>query len=222
MTVVTHHPVVVHLEGIVVGLLAIDIDLTAFHLKSVMLISLDRTLIYSDVIHSELDGSTLLRNPYRTVVVACPTSHGIKRIEHVVLKFRCELYALHYSLVCSESLCRMLCQRHVAILVQTRQVFHADAQVLHHLIRNRLVELHIICILHIVRFFVWLAVKINDMVLYLKSHSRQTHTTLHIVLTTVGRTAYYLSELLGIACHIVSTCLIYMLEIVVSLLRIHL
>ena len=186
-----------------------------------MLVSLDGALVDGDVLHVELDCGTFLRNPDRSVVVACPSGHGVERIEDVVLQFRCKSYALHYCLVCREGLCRTLCQRHIAVLVQAGQVFHADAQLLHHFVGDGLVELHLVCVLHVVWLLVRLAVKIYNVVLYLQGHSRQTHAALHVVLAAVGGAGYYLAELLRVCCHILSSCVIYMLEVVVALLRIH-
>jgi hypothetical protein len=50
MTVVTHHPIVIHLKGILLGFLAIDDYLTVLHLKGIALVCTDRTLVNGDII----------------------------------------------------------------------------------------------------------------------------------------------------------------------------
>ena len=51
MTVIAHHPVVVHLESIRVSESSIDIDLSVLYLQIVVLIDLNWTLIDSDILH---------------------------------------------------------------------------------------------------------------------------------------------------------------------------
>ena len=187
-----------------------------------MLIGTYRALIDGDVVHVELYRSSLLRNPDWSVVVACPSCHGVERIQDVVLHLRCQLDALHQCLVGGECLCCTLCKRHVSVGVEASEIFHADAEFLHQVVADRLVELHVICILHILRFLVRLAVEVNDAVLYLQSHSRQSHAALHVVLAAVGGSADDVSELLWRCSHIVVSCLVNLLEIVVFLLGCHL
>ena len=50
MTVITHHPVIVHLERLTVGLLAVDEDLSVLHLQVVTLIDTDWTVIDGDIL----------------------------------------------------------------------------------------------------------------------------------------------------------------------------
>ena len=70
--VVTHHPVVVHLEGILVSLFAVDEYLAVLHLKVVALVSAYRAFIDGNIVQVELDALALCGNPHRSVVVACP------------------------------------------------------------------------------------------------------------------------------------------------------
>ena len=44
VAVVTHHPVVVHLKGVAVGGLAVDVDLVALHFQVVQLVCMDDAL----------------------------------------------------------------------------------------------------------------------------------------------------------------------------------
>ena len=61
MTVVAHHPVVIHLESIAVGKSSIDIDLSVFHLQIVVFIGTNGTLIDGDILHIELHCGPLFR-----------------------------------------------------------------------------------------------------------------------------------------------------------------
>ena len=89
----------------------------------------------------------------------------------------------------------MLRQRQIAQRVQARQVFHRDAEVIHHFFGNGLLQFHTIGVLHILRFLIGLAVEINDVVADFKCLSGQSHAAFHVVLTTVCRTGDDLSIL---------------------------
>ena len=112
MTVVAHHPVVVHLEGITVRLLTIDKDLAIAHLQVVMLIHLDRTLIDGQVIQRQLNTLALLRNPNRTIVIARPALHHVLRIDLVRSVINLWSNCLHQVLSALQQLSRFLGQRH--------------------------------------------------------------------------------------------------------------
>ena len=73
--------------------------------------------------------------------------------------------------------------------VKAHEVFHGYAQLLHEVVIERLLELDMIGILHIIWFLVGLAVEIYDAIFYLKGLSRQSHTSLDIILATVGGTS---------------------------------
>ena len=45
VAVVAHHPVVVHLEGVAVGQLTVDVDLVAFRLQVVEFVGVDDALV---------------------------------------------------------------------------------------------------------------------------------------------------------------------------------
>ena len=55
VTVVTHEPVVVHLEGVGIGFLSIDVDLAVFHLNTIAFELLDGTQIEGKCLHREVD-----------------------------------------------------------------------------------------------------------------------------------------------------------------------
>ena len=118
MTVITHHPIIIQLKGIFICLLAINEDLASLNLKLIAFINLDRTFVNSNILHVESDSSTLLRNPYRTIVVACPTSISIKRIKVANNSFCIQVDSLYNILTCCKSLISLLCQRHNARLVE--------------------------------------------------------------------------------------------------------
>ena len=50
MTVITHHPVIVHLKGVVISRLTVDIYLSVLNLQVIALIYLDTTLINREVL----------------------------------------------------------------------------------------------------------------------------------------------------------------------------
>lgn len=82
VTVVTHHPVIIHLEGVFRRFLSVDVDFSVFHLQAVALVVLDRTFIHRQVIQrqvysgklkltdavegSPLDAGKLVLSPTRT------------------------------------------------------------------------------------------------------------------------------------------------------------
>ncbi len=54
------------------------------YLQVVALVNLDAALVYRQVLQGQSDALALLRNPYRTVVIACPAGIGVERIEVAV------------------------------------------------------------------------------------------------------------------------------------------
>ena len=189
MTVITHHPVVVELERVFIRFLTVDEDLTVLHLQLITLVSTDGALIYSNVLHVQLDALALGRNPNRTVVISCPACIPISWIN---LAGRCigiQSDALHDIRPTFQALLGSGCQRHGTKLIQVAQLFRTDTIFLHHLFRNRLLQLHIIRILHVIRLLIGLSIEIYDMILDLKCLSGQTHAALYIVLAAVGRTS---------------------------------
>ena len=72
VTVVAHNPVVVHIEGIFVTLLTIDVDLFIFYLQIVIFVDINNSLIQWQVFERELNCSALLRNPKWAKIIGCP------------------------------------------------------------------------------------------------------------------------------------------------------
>ena len=100
MAVIAHHPVIVELEGVTLRLLAVDEDAASVvYLQVVALIHLDATLIYRQILQREGYRLALLRNPYRTVIIARPTRIGIQRIEVAISSIGIDGDALHQILV---------------------------------------------------------------------------------------------------------------------------
>ena len=123
MAIVSLHPVVVHLECIRCSDLAIDKDLSlVIDGKVITFIHSDRTFIDRKILESEADGLTLLRNPYRSIVVSGPTSACIERIEVAYDLLSIELYVLDEVLSCLEHLHCMLGERHISILIEGDKV----------------------------------------------------------------------------------------------------
>ena len=85
MAVVTHQPVIVELEGVALRQLTVDEDVAlAVYLQVVALVNLDATLVNRQVLQRQSDALALLRNPYRTVIIACPAGVGVERIQVAV------------------------------------------------------------------------------------------------------------------------------------------
>ena len=188
MAVVTHHPVVVHLEGVLLRLLTIDKDFTVLDLQVVTLIHLNGMLVDGNIVHRQSYLLTLLRNPDRAVIVSCPMLIAVQRIDLQFVGIRVQPNALYKVLSTLQYLYGMLRQRQITHGVQTCQVLHRDTQLFHQFLRQRLLQPDIIGILHVLRLLIGLAIEIYDTVLDLQSLSRQSDTTLHVVLPTVGRT----------------------------------
>ena len=216
MAVVTHHPVVVHLEGIAAGRLSVDVDAAVPYLQIVLLIHLDATLIDGEVLQCERDGLAFGRNPYRSVVVACPARKAVERIIRTGIEVlvRHQPHRLHQPLALQFG-GGTLRQRHIAVILeysfveylalvqviamQTGEALHVlrtDFEVLAEVIEpfseevgcGNVVELDKVRVLHLLRLLVWLSVKINDSVPDLQGLPRQADTTLDVVLAAVGRT----------------------------------
>ena len=81
MAVVTLHPVIVHLEGVLRGLLVIDLYLAILHFEFVTLIGADGALVDGQILQRQVDGFALFGNPDGTVVVARPVHVTIQRID---------------------------------------------------------------------------------------------------------------------------------------------
>ena len=80
MAIVALHPVVIHLESIVLGFFSIDIDTPLTDLEVVALINLDGTLVNGDIIECKSDGLALFRNPDWSVIVTRPMLVTIERV----------------------------------------------------------------------------------------------------------------------------------------------
>ena len=72
VAVVAHHPVIVHLERIVVLRLAVDVDFAVLHLQVIALVCADGALVYGIVGRSKMECGSTFRNPYLAHVVALP------------------------------------------------------------------------------------------------------------------------------------------------------
>ena len=208
VAVVTHHPVVVHLEGVLLRLLTIDKDSPVLDLQVVTLINLDGTLVDGNIIHRQGYLLTFLRNPDGSVIVSRPVLIAIQRIDFQIVGIRIQSDRLHKIFPTLQYLYCTLCQWQITHRVQTRQVLHRDAQFLHQLLRQRLFQPYIIGILHVLRLLIGLTVQVNDMVLDLQRLSRQSNTAFHVVLSTISRTCNNLAILHLILSDGLSSCLI--------------
>ena len=71
--------------------------------------------------------------------------------------------------------------------------------------------------MHVVRLLVWLAVKINDAVLYLQRLSRKSYTSLYVILSAVCRAAHYVAIFVRIIGYITASCSVCELVILTQL-----
>ena len=68
VSIVTHHPVVVHLEGVAIRLTAVDIDFPIANFQRVTFVDTDAAFIERQRLERQQFGGSALRNPNRTVV----------------------------------------------------------------------------------------------------------------------------------------------------------
>ena len=72
VAVVAHHPIVVHLESVIVSGLAIDVDLVALYLQVVQLVSVDDALVQRQSVDIQRNRNALLGDVERPEVVDIP------------------------------------------------------------------------------------------------------------------------------------------------------
>ena len=72
MTVIAHHPIIIHLESVLVCLHTVDVDSVFFLFQFIAFISSDTPFINGQIVRGQCDGGTLCRNPDRAVVTTIP------------------------------------------------------------------------------------------------------------------------------------------------------
>ena len=211
VAVVAHHPVVVHIEGIGVGLFTVDVDAVFLDFQFVALIGDDAAFVDGQVVLGQLDGGAFGRNPYRAVVVAVPFSVKVQRI-HLSREFSRfndnitdEFLVARKGLVhlfgerkmidrCQPALGIPAVQSHFnQILFPAQTVGHqclvlfADAQFTEHIIGDiRPRSLYKVVELHFCRVLDGLAVDVYLSFLDLQRIAGQAYATFYIVFTTVN------------------------------------
>ena len=113
MTVITHHPIVIHSKGIAVALNAIDEYLTIFHLEIIPFVSNYRAFIYCKVIKCKFHTLTTFRNPHRTIVVNSPTFVSIQRIDSECRVLFCDDHTLTQTFVGLDAPAHLIGQRNL-------------------------------------------------------------------------------------------------------------
>ena len=97
VAVVAHHPVVVHLEGVTIGGLAIDIDLVALHLQVMEFVGMDDALVERQSVKVKFYCHTLLGDIKRPEVVDIPRIEvGTVGEEAGIGTFTRGLHVAHY------------------------------------------------------------------------------------------------------------------------------
>ena len=209
VAVVAHHPVVVHLEGVRAGLAAVDVYLAVAHLQVVALVCAYGALVDGQVVEREVDALALGRYPHRAVVVARPVLVAVEGVDVHVGGVGVQLYALHQVAALREHGHGPLCERHVAHGIQAHDVFVGNAELAHYVFGQRLAQLDVVCVLHVVGLLVWLAVKVHYAVLYLQRLAGQSHAPLDVVLAAVGRARYHLAILAGVVGYVLPACAVH-------------
>ena len=215
MTVVAHHPVVVHLERIGIGFLAVDVDAVIAAFQLVTLVSLDATLVDGQVVVGQGDGLSFCRNPEGAVVVAVPLGVEVQRIDVASQVARFAHDAAHQLFVTLKGFQHLLgegqvidrcvgrnaqCGQERRVFVSFRTVGHqplvvvADAQFAEHAFGNqRAGGLHKVVELKVFGVLCRFPVNVYLSVLDLQGIARQTHTTLHVVFAAVDGTHHHLA-----------------------------
>ena len=83
MAIVALHPVIVHLEGILCGLLAVDEYLSITNLQLVALVGTDGAFVNGQVVECQLQLLAFLGNPDRTIVVTRPVLVAVQGVDVV-------------------------------------------------------------------------------------------------------------------------------------------
>ena len=210
--IVTLHPIVIHLEGIFVGLLSVDEYLAlGGNLEVIPLIGSDGTFVDGQILQGELQGLSLLGYPDGAIVVTGPARVGILWIEGSCLAVVDDGDIGHHILPLLQGLLGSLGERQNARLIVVSQVILADAQVLYKGGRKRLShQFHLIVVLYVFGIRVHLSVQIHDSVLDLECLSRQAHTALHIVLSAVHGACVYMPEVSLVHAHILLAQVVYL------------
>ena len=72
VTVVAHHPEIVHFEGVLFGHCSVDVNFSVLHLQLILFVDTDDSLVKRKILGRQLNGDTLFGNPYWTKVVQIP------------------------------------------------------------------------------------------------------------------------------------------------------
>ena len=223
VAVVAHHPVVVHLEGVARGGLAVDVYASAAHLQVVALVHLDGPLVYGYVVHGEPYGGSALGNPYGAVVVARPACVAVEGIYVAGGGVGGYLRRLHEALLRLEHLQRVGREGHAAALVEHGYVLVGYAELTRQVVGYAAHELQVVHVLHVVGLLVGLAVEVHYAVLYLKRLAGKAHAALHVVLAAVYGARVYLAESLsvGVGGDVAAAYGVRLVEVVALLLARH-
>ena len=84
VTVIAHHPIIVHFERIFVGFFAIDENFVALHLEFVTFVNSNATFIQGEFAQIEGHSGTFARYPNGAIVGSGPLLRHIEREEPVV------------------------------------------------------------------------------------------------------------------------------------------
>ena len=79
VTVVAHHPVIVHFESITGGWCPVDVDGIIFYLQIVFFVSVNDSFIQLEVFCRKIDGDTFFGYPNRAKIVEVPAEFRIAR-----------------------------------------------------------------------------------------------------------------------------------------------
>ena len=176
MAVVTHHPVIIHFELILLA-----------YRDRFELICISDALIDPIVLLGDQNPIAFLRNINRTVVVACPVVMP-QRIDGTTLFLGFDSNRQHMRILFQLRL-HCLCQREMPRGgIYLYAVGETDAEFLQVLRAEKMpVSLHEIIVLQSLFLRLAFAVHINHIIHNSQTVSRGSHTTLHVVLSSIHR-----------------------------------
>src|SRR6185312_6691946 len=99
VTVISHHPIIIHLESISRRGFIINEILTVLFFQFIAFIGINTTMITADVFSSKRNGSAFFRNPDRAIIIYRPAVAGfVRKYERALVIFSQGLrYNIFYS-----------------------------------------------------------------------------------------------------------------------------
>ena len=81
MSVVAHHPVIIHFKGIPVGFNSIDVESVCFLLQLVAFISYNASFVNRQILFGQCNACSFCRYPYWSVIVSVPLGVHVQWVQ---------------------------------------------------------------------------------------------------------------------------------------------